>query len=284
MTLQAPHEVARLRGLVLVVDHRGNVADVGVDGVAEQHELHHRQARHHRERRAVTTQLEQLLPGDGQEARHDELPSLRMPFLLRPHHGHEGILHVGARGVQLAEGDAVLLQLSAHEALRIVAAAHGHPHHIAQERDLIDHFAARAARPPPARSLRIPLPPPDRLARFHDLARCAHGQHLTTEDEGQAMAALCLVHVVSGHDDRGALGGHAMDLIPELTAAHGIDARGRLVQEEAAAARARWRRPGPRVASSRPTRCPQSARGARPGPCARAAPRCAACVGRRDTP
>ena len=81
--------------LVLVVDHRRHVADVGVDRVAEQQELHHRQDDHHRERQAIAPQLQQLLPRDHERphARSRRASAAR----LGAHHRDERVLDRGAR-------------------------------------------------------------------------------------------------------------------------------------------------------------------------------------------
>ena len=50
--------------------------------------------------------------------------------------------------------------------------------------------------------------------------------------EGDAVAALRLVQVVGGDDDRHPLAGHAVDQAPEAAAGEGIDAARGLVQEE----------------------------------------------------
>src|SRR5262249_48488966 len=59
------------------IEHdRWNVADVGVDGVAEQEQLHNWQSDHHGEGHAVAPNLTQLFPGDGPDAkRHAALPA-----------------------------------------------------------------------------------------------------------------------------------------------------------------------------------------------------------------
>jgi len=64
---RGPHrldQIARGGALVLVVDHGRDVANVGIDGVAEEQQLHHRQHEHHGHRETVAPQLEQLFPRD----------------------------------------------------------------------------------------------------------------------------------------------------------------------------------------------------------------------------
>ena len=57
-------EVARGGALVLVVDDGRDVADVVVDGVAEEEKLHHGQRDHHPHGEAIAFQLQELLAGD----------------------------------------------------------------------------------------------------------------------------------------------------------------------------------------------------------------------------
>src|SRR5262252_7096737 len=54
-------------------DHR-DVAHVGVDGVAEEEKLHHRQGHHHRHGEPIATHLMELFPGDDPEAKRHAAP------------------------------------------------------------------------------------------------------------------------------------------------------------------------------------------------------------------
>src|SRR5262249_9383740 len=60
---------------VLIPDHGRHVADVVVDGVAEEEELHDRQREHHAHGQPVAAELHELLPGDGEKAVHEGLLS-----------------------------------------------------------------------------------------------------------------------------------------------------------------------------------------------------------------
>ena len=60
-------ELARARRVGLVEHGRLEIADVEVDCVAEQHQLHRRDADDHRERQPVAAQLPQLLDDDRAE-------------------------------------------------------------------------------------------------------------------------------------------------------------------------------------------------------------------------
>src|SRR5207248_363772 len=64
------------------------------------------------------------------------------------------------------------------------------------------------------------------------LARRAQRLEPPARQEGEPVEALGLVHVVGGDDDGGALPGETADDSPEQPACGGIDAGGRLVQEQ----------------------------------------------------
>src|SRR5215213_9490299 len=65
---QRRHEGAREHAVVLDQDCGWQVLRVGVDGVAEQHQLHERDEDHRRKRDAVAPELDQLLDEGGVEA------------------------------------------------------------------------------------------------------------------------------------------------------------------------------------------------------------------------
>src|ERR1041384_8793332 len=65
-----------------------------------------------------------------------------------------------------------------------------------------------------------------------DLLDFALRQELAVRDEGEAVAALGLVHVMRRAEKRHSFGGAAVNLFPELPARLGIDARRRLVEED----------------------------------------------------
>ena len=62
---QAGDKAARIAALVGVEHHGGQVLGIGVDGEAEQHQLHHRDADHHGEGDAVAPHLDKFLEHDG---------------------------------------------------------------------------------------------------------------------------------------------------------------------------------------------------------------------------
>ena len=57
-------------------------------------------------------------------------------------------------------------------------------------------------------------------------------QQFAEGDIGKLVAALGLVHVMGGDQHGDALGGEAVDLVPEFAPRLGIDAGGRLVEQE----------------------------------------------------
>ena len=57
-------------------------------------------------------------------------------------------------------------------------------------------------------------------------------QQLREVEVGHVVAALGLVHGVGGHEEGLALAGQIEEQVPQRAAGDGVDARGRLVQEE----------------------------------------------------
>ena len=72
----------------------------------------------------------------------------------------------------------------------------------------------------------------------HLLDRAAH-QQFAVGDVGDLVTALGLVHVMRGHQDGEALAGERVDLVPEFASRLGVDAGGRLVEQEQLRARQR---------------------------------------------
>ena len=66
--LELRDELARHRGVRVVLHHGGEIAHVEVDGIAEQHDLHERHADDHAEGDAVARQLAHFLGGHGPQA------------------------------------------------------------------------------------------------------------------------------------------------------------------------------------------------------------------------
>ena len=60
----------------------------------------------------------------------------------------------------------------------------------------------------------------------------AGGEQVAVGNVSQPMAALRFIHVVRGDEKRQPLGGELMDLLPEIAARFGIDAGGRLVEQQ----------------------------------------------------
>ena len=83
-------------------------------------------------------------------------------------------------------------------------------------------------------------------------------QQPAVRDVGELVAALGLVHVVRADEHRDAARGERVQLLPEFAARLGIDAGGRLVEQQQLAARAACTRRARGAASSRPRACPAS--------------------------
>ena len=68
----------------------------------------------------------------------------------------------------------------------------------------------------------------------HHLLRRALGEQLAEGDVGDLVAALGFVHVMGGDQHGDAVGGQPVNLVPEFAARLGIDAGGRLVEQQQA--------------------------------------------------
>src|ERR1041385_5252657 len=92
---------------------------------------------------------------------------------------------------------------------------------------------AGAAPYPFGESLQVrPVDYPGGEARLgDDLLDFALRQELAVRDEGEAVAALGLIHVMRRDEKSHSVGREAVNLFPELPARLGIDARRRLVEE-----------------------------------------------------
>ncbi len=95
--------------------------------------------------------------------------------------------------------------------------------------------------------------------RDHLIGRAA-GQQLAIGDIGDLVAALGLVHIVGGDEHGDAFGGQPVDLLPELSPRLGIDAGGRLVEQEQLRLTAGCRRRAQAAASSPRRACRQAGR------------------------
>ena len=195
--------------------------------------------------------------------------------LVLAHHRDERVLDVDARRAQPRERDAArAASARAHDAVGIGAAARARRAARGRSARPRRPRAARAAASAASRGVARP-----RARRRAGRARStisrgrADVEQLAAEDERQPVAALGLVHVVRGHEHRRALGREAVDLVPELAAAHRVDAGGRLVEEQQRRLVDGRRRRAPPAASSRPTACRRAGRGGRARPALRRAPR-----------
>ena len=112
-----------------------------------------------------------------------------------------------------------------------------------------------ARRPPCAARRRGPPGSRPRISCLH-LVRRAAGQQPAAVDQGQAIAPLGLVEIGRGDEDRHLLAEQLVEDPPEIAARDGIDAVGRLVEEEDLGGVDQARRPGRASASCRRRDCP----------------------------
>ena len=74
---------------------------------------------------------------------------------------------------------------------------------------------------------------PGRQTRLlDDLGAGAVGEQIAVEDVGEPVTAFRFIHVVGGDQERQPLSGKLMDLLPEIAAGLGVDAGGRLVEQQ----------------------------------------------------
>ena len=115
--------------------------------------------------------------------------------------------------------------------------------------------------------------------------RGALGDDLARVDDPDPVGELVgLLQVLRGEEDRRALVVQLLDLLPDRLARDGVEAGGRLVEEEDLAARARAPRRGRAAGASRPSRCRRAGRRRARGRRGRAAPPPAASPSVRGRP
>ena len=221
--------------VVLVHQHRRRqLARRRVDGEAEQQQLHDRNEDHGRKRHPVAAELHELLDQHGPGARcgpgahgcgisgHLKLSCERdirsmktsssVGSEMRPRQ-----VRVGAKRVH-----------GRIECRRIAS------RHVQAGTERRHHVDARHAEQLLGQVLQIgPADVPGTQMRLLDhLLDGALGQQLAVGDVGDLVAALGLVHVVRRDQHGHALGGELVDLAPELAPRLGIDAGGRLVEQQ----------------------------------------------------
>ncbi len=220
---------------LLVHQHGGrHVARRGVDGVAEQQELHHGDEQHHGEGQPVAAQLHELLDEHGPRARRGGRPQqgldadhwkLSCDWLIRLMNtsSSEGCADRPVQLGRIAEACHRLV-----EGLRIAAghvqagAERGHHVDAGHAQQLLGERLQVGAAHRVGAQVRL---------RDH-LLDGALRQQLAVGDVGDLVAALGLVHVVGGDQHAHALGGELVDLAPELAPRLGVDAGGRLVEQQ----------------------------------------------------
>ena len=184
-----------------------------------------------RSRRSCT----QLLPGDDAERQRHAAAPPRASRTSSRTIDDEGVLDGDAR-LAAARGwrSRAARATSRTSGLGIGAVARGHAQHRAVVRHLLDaRLRAAQRRGGLGRARSTSSSATRRVARRSTISRGrADVEQRAAEDERQPVAALRLVHVVRREQHGRALGGEAVDLVPELAPAHRIDAGGRLVEEQ----------------------------------------------------
>ena len=228
--LQRRDEAAGEVALVEGEDDRRQMLGVGVDRVAEQGQLHQRDAHHHREGEPVPAHLDELLGDHGEQARERE-PAVVHAKLSRepPIRWMNTSSSEGGISSQVRPGSPRQRPIAASSAAPIGAAD------VKRRAERRHHLDPRLpAQRPGHRVDPLPFGPPgDQVGLREHLIDGALGQQPPIGDVGDPVAALGLVHVV-GADQHGhaRFGGEPVDLVPELAPRLRVDACGRLVQQQ----------------------------------------------------
>ena len=208
----------------------GRFFGIGVDGVAEEHELDDRDADDHGEGQPVAPHLDHLLQEDGADALagggggHHPLP----PGLRLAHEADEDVFERRLAGRHL---DRELFGDLFDASPQRIGVGADDMQVFAEGGDLLD---ARHAGERPRRGARS-APGDDEGAEprlLDDLLGGAARDDGAVGDVDDAVAALGLVHVVGGDEHGQPVLGEAVDLVPELAPRLRIDAGGRLVEEQ----------------------------------------------------
>ena len=204
------------------------VLGVGVDRVAEQKQLHHRQGDDHAQRQRVAPDLDPFLAQDGQEASEGEA-------------AHAGVLGRGrlSRWMNTSSScGATSCQASAappsSDLVACSSAARSMP-----ATWIADPNTAAASTPGMSRSLRAATSRSapvasigHQSAALRHLVRRALHHDLAIGEIDDAPAALGLVHVMRRDENGETVARHVVDEIPELAARLGVDTRRRLVEQQ----------------------------------------------------
>ena len=218
------------------------VAHVLIDGVAEQHHLHHGNADDHPEGEPVAAELPHLLARDGQQAATAKL----MQAARASGGGDEDVLQGGGRRLD-ARLDAGGGSSGRDQPARRLVRAPDHEHaqrsraarRCATGEDLAS-ASTRAGRAQRSASTSTTVASMSR----RQLARCAFGHQRAASRMARRVAALGFVHVVGGDQDRGAVVDQLEQALPEVAATLRVDGTGGLVEEQQSRLVQRGRRQG----------------------------------------
>ena len=225
------------RPAVLVVargdEGGGQPLRVVVDGVAEEDEQDQRHAQHHGEGDPVAAHLDELLGEERARRRSEKRDGHAMLSSLAPMNWMKTSSRLVSAG---RTRDAAPVDRGERRVERRRVAA-DHVQRGAEGRDLVDARRRAQAAGDGLEAGAGDVAGGEAGARHH-LLDGALGDQAAVGDVVDAVAALGLVHVVGGDEHGHAALGQPVDLVPELAARLGVDAGGRLVEEQERRARA----------------------------------------------
>ena len=203
------------------------VLGVGVDRVAEQKQLHHRQSDDHAQRERVAPHLDPFLAQHSARKRRKE-----KPFIAAASSGAQQMdEHVFEPRRRLRA------RSRPSPASRATVALQRGAIHAGDVQRRPNTAAASTPGMPRSRRAATSRPCAGRL-EGHQTAAADHlGRRALHDDPpvgeiDDALAAFGLVHVVGRYQDGQPVGRHVVDEVPELAARLGVDAGGRLVEQQ----------------------------------------------------
>jgi hypothetical protein len=229
-----------------LVDHRDrDVADIGVDGIAEQDQLDQRDHDDHAEGHPVAAQLGQFLEKTARCARKRShwRPSPVAVTKTSSRLGRTVRSIVARRSAGWPSGSPPDRRCVFDE----------HPQRALQAGRRHDALAAQKRRRISAQvrpSISTTLAPMAAISAWACRRPLLTGFH-----DRDLVAALGLVHEMGGHNNRGAAIDEVEKLLPEMPARFRVDRRGRLVQEQQLRFVQHGRRQGPGAGAGRRSSC-----------------------------